>query len=298
MPRLLRLFIAILLASIVAAAHAQSDLPSVGFSLIKTGSLRVREGMMYAGGSFGKDAETVFSAVLVKHGGEFFLFDTGLGSKIAEQYSQDMPLWNRPFFRYEEPVTPARVQVDKAGIGPIRRIVLSHSHWDHVSGIGDFPEAQVWAPEQELAVIRQPVSSLGGPWPSQVGGESIRWQTLEFKPEPYEGFSHSADLFNDGKVVLVPMFGHTPGSVGMFVTVDSGRRYFFVGDVVWNADALKGASPKFWAARLLVDKDADRTMRTIEQVRAVLEKKPDTVVVPAHDGQVQGALGYFPAWIR
>lgn len=295
-----RLLVAILLSSFMASSQAQTDAapPSVGFSIIKTGSLRVREGMVYAGGSFGKEVDSVFSAVLVKHGDDYFLFDAGLGSNIAGQYRQDMPLWNRPFFKYEDPVTPARAQLDKAGIGPIRRIFLSHSHWDHASGIDDFPEAQVWVPEQELAIIRQPASTLAGPWPSQVAAKSIQWKTLEFRPVPYEGFSHSVDLFDDGKVVLVPMFGHTPGSIGMFVTVDSGRRYFFVGDVVWNARAVKNARPKFWPARIQVDRDVEQTLRTVEQIRTLIERRPDVTVVPAHDGSVQNALGYFPAWVR
>lgn len=299
-----RHLVAVLLASFMAVSSAQADAgqpaaqPTIGFSIIKTGSLRVREGLVYAGGSFGKEVDTIFSAVLVKHGDDYFLFDTGLGSKIAEQYASDMPLWNRMFFRYEEPVIPARAQLDQAGIGPIRRVFLSHSHWDHASGIGDFPEAQVWVPEQEMAVIRQPASSLGGPWPSQVGAASIQWQTLQFRPVPYEGFAQSADLFNDGKVVLVPMAGHTPGSIGMFVTVDSGTRYFFVGDVVWSRAAIKNADPKFWPARIQVDANVAQTQQTIDQVRALVEQKPDIVVVPAHDGVVQNALGYFPGWVR
>lgn len=295
MPRLLA---AILLSVTMAVVHADDTPPNVGFSIIKTGSLRVREALVFAGGDLGKEVETIFSAVLVKHGEDSFLFDTGLGSNIAGQYRQDMPLWNRPFFRYEDPVAPARAQLDKAGVAPVRRVFLSHSHWDHASGVADFPEAEVWVPEEEMAVIRQPASALGGAWPSQVGAQSIQWKTLEFKPVPYEGFSHSADLFNDGKVVLVPMFGHTPGSIGMFVQVDSGKRYFFVGDVVWNAGAVKEGRPKFWPARIQVDKDSGQTQRTVDQVRAIAERDPDLVVVPAHDGAVQRALGFFPGWIR
>ncbi|WP_420474574.1 MBL fold metallo-hydrolase [Noviherbaspirillum sp. ST9] len=293
-----RLFAAILLSVIMAVAHADNAPPTVGFSIVKTGSLRVREALVFAGGDLGKEVETIFSAVLVKHGEDTFLFDTGLGSNIADQYRQDMPLWNRPFFRYEDPVAPARTQLDKAGVAPVRRVFLSHSHWDHASGVADFPEAEVWVPEQEMAVIRQPASALGGAWPSQVGAQSIQWKTLAFKPVPYEGFSHSADLFDDGKVVLVPMFGHTPGSIGMFVKVDSGKRYFFVGDVVWNAGAVKEGRPKFWPARIQVDKDAGQTQRTVDQVRALVERDAELVVVPAHDGAVQQALGFFPAWIR
>lgn len=281
-----------------AAPPAPAPLPEVGFSIVKTGSLQVREGLVYSGGSFSKKVDTIFSAVLIKHGGEFLLFDTGLGSNIAQQYQQDMPLLMRPLFKYEEPVTPVKTQLESAGIGPLSRIILSHSHWDHASGVTDFPGTTVLVTQEELEVIRRPAGTTGGAWPSQVGSPSIPWQPIAFEPRPYEGFERSLDLYKNGKVVLVPMYGHTPGSVGLFLTVDSGKRYFFVGDVVWSAAALANGSPKFWLASLKVDDDAARTQGTIEQIRAAMQRDPTLVVVPAHDGTVQNALGYFPAWVR
>ncbi len=53
------------------------------------------------------------------------------------------------------------------------------------------------------------------------------------------GFDESLDLFGDGRLVLVPLPGHTPGSVGLFVTLDSGRRLFFSGDTSWRLEASK-----------------------------------------------------------
>ena len=271
---------------------------SVSFAIIKTAKLPVAEGLVFSGGSLLKKVDSNFSAFLVKHGESTFLFDAGLGNKVAEQYQQDMPLWQRLFFKYDDPVSSARSQLDRAGIAPVKTIILSHSHWDHASGISDFPDATVLAPEAEMAIIRHPTTGVGGSWPSQVAAKTTKWQTLNFKPVAYENFASSADLFGDGSIVLVPLFGHTAGSVGMFVTVDSGKRYFFVGDAVWNAQALKKGSPKFWAARLLVDDDGAHTQQSIEQIRTLMAKRPEIVVVPAHDGTVQQTLGYFPAWVK
>ncbi|MEO7547245.1 MAG: MBL fold metallo-hydrolase [Ramlibacter sp.] len=273
-------------------------LPEVGFAIVKTGTLQVREGLLYSGGDFSKKVDNIYSAILIRHAGEFILFDTGLGSHIAQQYRQDMPLLLRPFFKYQDPVLPVRAQLESAGIGRLSRIVLSHSHWDHASGVTDFPGTPVLVAPEELEVIRRPAGKLGAPWPSQVGDKSIQWQQIAFEPRLYEGFERSLDLFRNGKVVLVPMNGHTPGSVGLFLTVDSGKRYFFVGDAVWSAGALVNGSPKFWAARMQADDDAARTQGTIEQIRAAMQRDPGLVVVPAHDGTVQNALGYFPAWVR
>ncbi len=98
--------------------------------------------------------------------------------------------------------------------------------------------------------------------------------------------------------MLVPMPGHTPGSVGLFVTVDSGKVYFFIGDVAWTVAALQQGKPKFWVAGKLVDGDAQQTQSTLEKVRALMQAEPALVVVPAHDSAVQDGLGYFPAWVK
>ena len=138
---------------------------------MKTSKIRVREAMLFAGGSFSRERDNNFSAFVIRHGDELLLLDTGLGSQIAAQYGQDMPRWGRPFFRYEDPVAPARDQLAQAGLPPIRRILLSHGHWDHASGVEDFPGADVWLPAQELATLRAPQGGVGGAWPSQVSGK-------------------------------------------------------------------------------------------------------------------------------
>ncbi|HEY8608018.1 MAG TPA: MBL fold metallo-hydrolase [Noviherbaspirillum sp.] len=281
-----------------SSAHVADAPARVGFAIIKTAGLQVREGLTYSGGSLSKMVESAFSAFLVKHGEEYFLFDTGLGSKVAEQYDADMPLWYRPLFRYEQPVTPVREQLDKAGIGPIRRIFLSHAHWDHAGGVVDFPDAVVAVAKEEMEEIRGAQRSPGRAWPSQVASAGIRWQELTFSSRPYEGFDRSLDLFNDGSIVFVPMYGHTTGSIGMFLTADSGKRYFFVGDVIWSAGAISEARPKFWLARSIVDRDAGKTQRTIELIRDVAARNPGLVVVPAHDGPLHNTLGYFPRWVK
>ena len=141
-------------------------------------------------------------------------------------------------------------------------------------------------------------TKTGGTWASQVADKNIRWQPFSFKPVAFMGFDASLDVFNDGTVVLVPLFGHTPGSVGLFVTVDSGKRFFLLGDVVWSAKALQDASPKFLPASLIVDMNRSLTQQSIEQIRQLQRQHPEIVMVPAHDGLVHQAMGYFPAWAK
>lgn len=281
-----------------APAPVQAVQPHVGFSVIKTGKVSVAERLLLPGGSLSKKIDTNFSAFLIKHKNDYLLFDTGLGANIEAQYAQDMPYWARLAFKFEKPVVPVRKQLDEAGFAPIQKVIISHGHWDHASGVPDFPEAQIFAAEEEMHSISHPESGAATVWPSQVAAPGTRWSPLVLQPIAYKGYAQSLDLFNDGSVVLVAMPGHTEGSIGMFVTVDSGKCYFFIGDVAWKTGAVQVGAPKFWAASMVVDRDRDQTLRSVEQVRDVARQHPDLVVVPAHDAAVQDALGYFPNWVK
>jgi len=289
---------------IAAALHAQtlapksSALPDVGIAIIRTSQVAVAQALLEPGGSIIRQVASNFSAFLIKHHNDYLLFDTGMGKQIDGQYRQGMPIWWRPFFTYDKPVVSAREQLDMAGIPPLNRVILSHSHWDHAGGVLDFPEARVGVAAAELALLHNPSTGPGGTWASQIGASSIQWETLTFQPVPFKGYPESLDLYQDGKVVLVPMPGHTPGSVGLFVTADSGTVYFFIGDVAWTMAALRQGKPKFWVAGKLVDGDAQQTQTALEKVRTLIQAEPDLVVIPAHDSAVQDGLGYFPAWVR
>jgi glyoxylase-like metal-dependent hydrolase (beta-lactamase superfamily II) len=285
------------IASPAYAAAAEIAPPTVGFAIVKTSQVAVAQRLLAPNGSLFKQIDSNFSAFLIKHKQDYLLFDTGLGEQVDAQYQQDMPLWMRPFFKYDRPVVSARAQLAKAGLPPIQRVILSHGHWDHASGVKDFPQAKIGVAAEELANIRNP-SGGGGTWASQVADPSIQWDVLVFNGDPFKGYPQSLDLYQDGTVVLVPMPGHTQGSVGLFLTVDSGTVYFFIGDVAWTQDALQAGASKFWAAGLLVDQNAAQTQSSVEQVRATAQAHPGLVVVPAHDSKVQDALGYFPNWVK
>lgn len=97
-------------------------------------------------------------------------------------------------------------------------ILLTHSHWDHVSGLPDFPGVPVWVTPQV---------------PS------------------------SHDVYGDGSIVVVPVPGHTPGGVIIFVTLHNGTRYAFVGDLVWQLEGITQREERPWITRRSADSDAE-----------------------------------------
>ncbi|MBB4843278.1 glyoxylase-like metal-dependent hydrolase (beta-lactamase superfamily II) [Paucibacter oligotrophus] len=280
-------------------AQAQTEAPpQYGFAIIKTARVAVRQAVLVPGASWGREIDSNFSAFLIKHGEDTFLFDTGLGRQVDAQYGKDMPLFWRLFFSYDKPVRPARDQLEQAGQALPKRIILSHSHWDHASALQDFPEARIAIAAPEMALVQAPSRGPGGSWPSQLANPALRWELLHLQNIPYRGFARSLDLFGDGRAVLVDLAGHTPGSLGLFLTVDSGALYFLIGDAAWTVDALRAAAPKFWAAGALVDGDAAQTQRVLGQLQQLMQETPQLRLLPAHDSRAQDALGYFPQWLR
>lgn len=280
-----------------AAEPPAAATPEVKFSIVSTGGTETLEGFVFSGGSFTKKVAVSYVGVFVRHGEEGFLFDTGLGSRIQQQYEADMPWWARPFFKYDPPVMPIKAQLSADDLNRLRFVVLSHAHWDHASGLTDFPSLDIWVSHPERAFARDSQSKVGGAWSSQVGSPDIRWTEVDFNGAPYMGFGSSHDVFGDGTVILVPMYGHTPGAIGMFLTTTSGKRLLFCGDAVWNVGAIDRVSPKFPPARWLGDHDPDVTLQVIRQLHALRQSDPGLLIVPAHDGEVHRQLGIYPDWV-
>ncbi|MBT8765147.1 MBL fold metallo-hydrolase [Metapseudomonas boanensis] len=270
-----------------------ADAAGLRFALVKTSETEALDAFTVSGGSWTKKATANHVAVLIEHHAATLLFDTGLGRQVDQQFDSEMPWWDKPLLQYGQ-VSPARDQLDRNGIR-IDRILLSHAHWDHASALVDFPEVPIWAPYEEIefAQISAPPAVL----PSQFA-HPVKWHPFTFLPAPFMGFEESLDLFGDRSLVLVPLSGHTPGSVGLFLTLDDGRRFFFSGDTSWRLEGFTGPHEKFWLSRLMVDNDREATHAQLRKVHELLQREPKLTVVPAHDAKVHDKLGYYPNWVE
>lgn len=170
------------------------------------------------------------------------------------------------------------------------RIILSHAHADHAGGVGDVPGVPILTTQAEIDFV---ASFAGKPSlhvvPAHAKAMEGRLTAIAFESGPYEIFEKSHDVFGDGSVVVVPMPGHTPGSVGTFVNLPDGRRLFHIGDVVMLAEAITKSVPKGKLVKEL-DHDYAATNAQVAAVHALVQKAPKLTVLPAHDRNVWEAF--------
>jgi len=280
-------------APAVLSAPLPQAAPPAGMAIyvLPTGVNHRTAAFAYRGGSPWERWDSVLNAVLVQHPQGDVLIDTGIGRTITSQL-EEMP----SLFRLATELLqsrPAAEQLDAAGYDSkhLRYILLTHGHWDHVSGVADFPGVPVLV----TALERRFIYDDGFATATARGIDPRRFQDYGFDGASYLGFEQSHDLYGDGSIVIVPAPGHTPGSVVVFVTLPNGARYAFVGDLVWQLEGLLQREERPWLEAKVLGEDPPAVQRSMLRLCAIATRYPEITIVPAHDPR--GYVG-IPAWSR
>ena len=227
-------------------------------------------------------------SILVKHPNGDLLIDTGDSSHFDDEIN------NFPFllrFKLEnlagrltpEVSLPQLMRLVGGDQDKVRWVILSHTHLDHAGGLIDLPRLPVLLNREELLYAFDPAVQAKG---FVISAHTQKLPpadapTLKFDARPYETFDESADLYGDGSVVVVPLRGHTPGSVGIFVNLDQHHRLFYVGDAV---DEDRGFQDRVGKSLLLRDTDNDpaRANEIVAKLNQLHKMAPDLAIIPAH----------------
>ncbi|HTF33331.1 MAG TPA: MBL fold metallo-hydrolase [Myxococcota bacterium] len=257
--------------------------PPLGMAVFQlpTGMTHRSAAFAYQGGSFFDKRDFAMTAVLVKHPRGDLLIDTGFGRDIDAQLRL-MPAAFRAITSYERG-TSAADQLDAKGYDrhALRSIVLTHAHWDHVSGVPDFPGTRVWVtPEEHHFIVDDGALSAVA-----RSFTSTQYEEYGFEGGRYLAFSRSHDVYGDGSIVIVPAPGHTPGSVIIFLALPTGERYALVGDLVWQLEGITERLERPWLTRWLTETDPSAVRENILRMSAIAARFPELIIVPAHDAR-------------
>jgi N-acyl homoserine lactone hydrolase len=240
---------------------------------LPTGTYRTRAALAVTGGSFRDVRKFAATAVLISHPRGDLLIDAGFGAHVDEHVGMLARVERAP---YELGNTVAQ-QLDAAGYDRTRLggVLVTHVHWDHVSGL-DSLRVPVWINREEMRYAD--ADAHGAVFRAVSEGLDIHQYDLD--GPPYLGFPASFDVYGDGSVVVALAAGHTHGSVVVFVTLPSGDRYAFIGDLTWQMDGITRGAERPWLLRRMADVDADTVKLGLHRSIALSKLMR---IVPSHD---------------
>jgi glyoxylase-like metal-dependent hydrolase (beta-lactamase superfamily II) len=252
---------------------------------LPTGTYETRAAFAVQGGSFRDKRHFAATAILVQHPKGDFLIDAGFGSDVAAHVAAQPRIQRAPY----QATKTVSEQLDASGYDRSRLlgVLMTHSHWDHVSGLAEL-QVPIWTNSGELHYAAE--NPDGKVFRTVSAGHEIH--EYEFNGPPYLGFPASFDVYGDGSVVIALAGGHTTGSVVIFVTVPSGQRYAFIGDLTWQLDGIRRRAERPWLLRKLADSDPGQVRRGLLRVIALAGLMQ---IVPAHDRDAYDAIPHLPA---
>ncbi|HET6972139.1 MAG TPA: MBL fold metallo-hydrolase [Phenylobacterium sp.] len=279
---------------------------AVALALAAAGSARAAEVCWVefshadAPGAFGAAGATspvwknTASGLLVRHPKGHVLIDAGwsraMTRQLGELSPQKRPMAERLVAGAGDK-TPAPEALAKTGETPaqLRYILPTHAHYDHMAGAEDLPGAPILLAPAEIDYLKTELAAPDIVAASDIRALQPRFRPIAFKARPHLGFARSFDLYGDGAIVAVPLPGHTPGSVGVFVKA-GGKTAFLIGDAAFVGEAVEKGLPKNPALRPVVDNDGPAADAQAKALAAFHVAHPEIAIVPAHDRTAWEAL--------
>ena len=219
------------------------------------------------------------------------LFDTGYHSRyyeVTKKFPYNILNWILPVKIHKE--EDAKQQLKKRGISPDDvTIILSHLHIDHTGGVCDFPNAPVYISKEEWELGQETDLQLLKkgylkPLFSMLKQEQMKIVDFD-QGKAYGPFNKSIDIFQDGSLILVPLFGHSVGQMGLILNCSESERYFLCVDAVY----CKGNYEEIAYSSILTNV-AHANVKQYHDLYNLLNKiwkaNPDLEIIPSHDPDI------------
>jgi N-acyl homoserine lactone hydrolase len=188
------------------------------------------ESVWTPGENVGRSIEFSSTCWLIKHGGEWLLWDAGVPEAAHNDPNGWSTLPKLIVYHLDRTLTD---QLAEIGLKPsdITRVAISHTHGDHVGNVALFPNSTVLMQQAEYRWINSP----NGP-NDNVNQLMALARKLLGSPRNLQLVDGDTDVFGDGSVTLVSTPGHTPGHQSLLVRLKRSGFIILSGDVVHSED--------------------------------------------------------------
>src|SRR5262245_46049275 len=189
--------------------------------VLSGGRLRIRASLYLPEAGEDETTEIPCPCCLIRHPQGNVLFDTGCHPAVESDPAARWGGLARAFVPIHRAGENVIGELAKLGLFPddIDVVVNSHLHMDHCGCNAFFKKATFFIHAKELAVAADPASEGRGYFRAD-------WD----QPMPITAIDAARDLFDDNRIVLFPLPGHTPGSIGARIELDKSGCFVLAGD--------------------------------------------------------------------
>lgn len=221
----------------------------------------------------------------------YILFDTGYDTRYYEA-TKKFP------YNILKVLVPARVSENENSLVQLKgkninpddvTVILSHLHIDHAAGIHDYPNSKIYISKVEWEYTRKSALKLLQDCYlkslfDQINPEHVEQVDFE-RGKKYGPFEQAVDVFGDETLILVPLFGHTVGQMGLIVNCSEEERYFLIADAVYTRENYEQMVKGFFLSNI-AHTDRKRYLEHFQFLHDLSQANPDLQIMPAHDSGV------------
>jgi N-acyl homoserine lactone hydrolase len=221
-------------------------------------------------------------AFVVEHPGAGpILIDTGLHPCVAVDPGQNFGgVWKRLLKFRMSPEQGLREQLLARGIGhhDVGVVVMTHLHYDHASGVSEFPDPTYIISRAEWEAAAHGQAMRNGYIRSQFD-YPFDWQTVDYDAadvDSHATFGRAVDLFGDGSVRLLSTPGHTAGHQSVLLRL-ADREALLTADAAYLERTISDD------VQPLITQDRHRFVRSLGEVRRWIGQTSNALVITGHD---------------
>ena len=201
------------------------------FTILKSGLIKTWYHLLAGDTELPRRIEVPVPFFVIEHENKLILFDCGQ-KKPAEPVDE-----NAKYITLMKSEDTVSNQLKQHGFSAadVTHVILSHAHGDHCGGLDEIGAAECFIQQKEIE--------------TNAGQKLL----ARFPDRKWNIINGRTDIFNDGKIVAVPTFGHTLGHQSLLLTLDDGTQLCCAADALYMDCALDDESERRFTSNEAVD---------------------------------------------